>query len=1275
VVSPTALSSRDQVELQALPQLPDSHETRRRFIEIYSRGLQAQGTPRIQAETMAAVAYERARNNIKRPTPLLSGVAKVLKATESIPSGFVSGFLGAGPRTANPWDYIASLPHQVAAGYHEAGAALHGGAGFGEYIADAHPNNAFLTEHAGSIGFGLSLLFDPTMYLSFGATTASKIEANALLAQEARRSMRQAQRVLSRRGGWYNNGTVMKKYTDPIELAEAIHVAEGRPQTLGQALDLRKGVGLQYKTEARAFQHGVRSAIAGYALPTAVRGGRGARFAGLEIPGTARAGEVLGQQTRRIVREAPLGSFTGRVTRGFITSPEMKVMGDDKLRALAMSEMATFRASLQRARVEAEDIGTSMARATRDIGAPTEAPIIQGTGLEAPPGGPITKTRRQQLMASPVIRQEAMPELKFTVQSQGALNELYDALKGEHRFDTDQFDQFLTQFEEAIHPSFSTKDFKDMAPADPEAAMKAVGDLAEWATSIPATPKALRNVDKLINRLYRSIGGDLTVKQLKSLAAPRTTTAADFLTQRVKEGEAVVGKGEPLTAEETAQLRAPEKTLADYMKPRVVGIKGGTAEENALIREVYKRAQEQIELSKQYRIPQRNTYDLWRSVQRETTDPVEAIAHFWFANQVRVRAREFIDRITEDPLFSRKLAKNDEIPEGYTVFYNYNNQRYAVVSPVANALEELKSPAALDHSTSSVFKLLNLPQNYWKQFATSPNPSFHVMNFLGAMWNNFFNGVYNPADYIKALAEVYRSHIEEAALRGQPRVMGRRVKSTARTRESLQLMREARVRGATSETSSIFAELAQGVGERREMVSELPPSVRERLEDLVKPRRGEKPYRYGTRQLRRGTAAALTATGNPIGVALLAPEIARAGTKLGRTIEDIVRLAPFMKAAKDPLLKGYLEHFGPILVPENIHPSFTKADQSVMYDIGAEISKYFQFDYSDLTNFERRVAKTIFPFYTFYRKNFVLQAKLMAQAPRGTVGALRFINYMNQNNDISDPMRQLLPEYFDQLEAFQIPVPNGIRGKLGLPVGQPLFLNPKLPFLALNMMPPLWDVFSDTGQPTSNKVLGVFAPMLGSIGPYAPLPIPGMKTMLEAITGEQLGLNRTMDFQRAQSNDWRNSWVPAPSWVKYMPAPVRDFLGIFPWGQTAKNKQGNWIMTATGQYFLGEMTTPFVTNLGQTIPIAGSDPGKARADMVSWLTGVRLIPVDMLRIHRAWAYRLQSLLESRQADLKDRGLNLDPEDMQSLRRVRLLVKSIERAWDAKQRELYPDKEP
>lgn len=1148
---------------------------RDKYIAQYTRELMRMGMDQGSAQASAEIAFQRTAQHLNRPSPFLKVLGKVLSAPAEVVSGFASGYLSKMPtHSNNPWDFIKSAPSQAVAGYHEAGTALHENKQFGDYMAAAHPDTP------GWASFGASAVFDPVMYLSFGATAGSKLAARGALEFTARDAMRRANNIIAKDGMYF--GT---KYNDPIELMQAIREADGMPMDLPQALDQLRASGMEYKGTMRRLRSHTSSqgiiapsparVLGAYVLPTGVRGGRGIRFAGMEIPGSAAATNALRQRMQADISErlAKGNPLTSGLLVGFTTNSPLRAIGEDTLRVLALSEMRSFQTELQGAKMEAQKFAREAAKG--------------GTGKFIPP-----KERFGALEEAPLINMMAV--------------------KGE----------------------------RALEPGDVVAISK---------------PQGAHEVGMVMER-----NGDGTF-QVRYESGYEGGVHGDQLTHLPDRNE----------------MRAAPRP--SKLTPAV----------QSLVHQVHDRVAKEIEMAKAVKYPERDTQELWAKISSQTDDPVEALGVFAFQNQVRVRSRQFVQRILENPLYARKIeSKGAEhvvdraIPEGYKPYYDQaTRQHYAVLGEMHDALDNLVNPQFLDKSIKHVMDLLGMPQLYWKQFATSANPSFHVMNFLGAVWNNLYASVFSPANYVHALTAVYRSRMEEAAAAGAERHLGRSTvapKGVFKSSEDILSLRkaahaeysEAKVRGATSDTASIFAEIKQGIERGKgPFIDEAPASVQARLESIYKRGPRESRKKYTLKQARRGAAVGMLATGNPVGVALLAPEAARAGRVLGTAIEDIVRLAPFMKAAHDPVLARYLDSFGPITVPGMHHPGFSKEVQVAMYDIGAMESKHFQFDYSDLTEFERKISKTWFPFYTFYRKNFVLQAQLIGQAPRGIAGAQSAMNYMNENGDVSNAMAQMLPEYFDQIGAFQVPVPQGVRKKLGLPSDQPLFLNPKLPFMSLNLMPPLWDVFRDTGQPTPQKVGQVLAPIIGSIGPLAPVPIPGAKIILEAMVGEQLGLNKTLDYQRASSNDFRNSWVPAPSWVGYLPGPVRDFMGIFPWGKTAKTDKG-YLMQATGQYVLNQLATPFVTNLGQSIPVGGQDQGKSRADLVSWMTGVRLIPLDVMRMHRSWGYRMKSMLEARRNDLKDQGLELSPEDMQSLRMVRAQLKVIERSWDARQAALY-----
>lgn len=694
---------------------------------------------------------------------------------------------------------------------------------------------------------------------------------------------------------------------------------------------------------------------------------------------------------------------------------------------------------------------------------------------------------------------------------------------------------------------------------------------------------------------------------------------------------------------------------------------------------------------------------VWDTLSKGYEDPVNAAARYLTHVAMRGITKDLEKSILEDPRFAFRMAGRNitsetkdflkRAPMGYQQ-YQHGSRSYAVVDAVADALHEMRNDVFVHHQFENALNALNWTQNWWKIYATVPNPSFHLMNFAGAVWNNILAGVYNPMDYTKAGMALYRSRLELAAEEGRKTALApiralrkQAPKSTAKGRTAQELVHQAEIRGGLGRSSFIWAESEKMLGndlftvdprKGLQKLYKIPEDLRAPTHRIVT-REGEMipkgpripaPAKFAVRRTRQATAVALAATGNPLAVIAAAPEFARVGRRLGGTIEDLVRLTPFMKYSDSRYYKQALEAFGPVQFYGNLVTGFTKKHQRAMYDIGASISREFQFDYTNLTQFERWIAKTIFPFYTFYRKNFTLQARELIKQPGKLDTTLSLMNFIeDEGGQELGPFGDILPAYFDNLAAFQVPVPKVVREHLGLPADSPLFINPKLPFVSLNMFPPFWQLFQDTDTPTAQKMGAVMAPILGAWGPMSGFPgiIPGNKIFIEATVNRNLGLNRPIDLQRARSADERENFVPAPGWAKWLPEGISGHFGIF-----YSEKRHALVMHATPKYVLEQFAGPFINNFGQAVPVSTSetDIGAARADAVSWMTGLRLMPADMLKMNRNYFYHMQDLLESKRAELRERGEELSPEDDELLDDVRRGLKRIEKAWDQREEELY-----
>lgn len=1510
----------------------------------------------------------------------LAEVAHVLGAIEATGAGLMGGT--AKYREEHHYkgkllDYVSHpsrVYKELGAGFSEVPRAVATDKSYQQVLKETSDPNSLTHRFAMPIGLGMAVLFDPTTYLSFGATSVSKTAAYHIIAENDK-----AVSVAVRKFMTDNMGKTITGPHGPMTVnwhnlseIESMHkIQHGGAFTLGDALEQLKYQGLNQKDVIRrtkmftdpktdiTAKATIRQRAGAHLLPTNVQGGRGMRFAGMEVPGTV----ALGSKISGIARAGVAGdSAFGKVSEAFgealIPDHAARHVMQDSKRASSAVESARIRSTLQKTQT---DIGRTIREMQRPImdAVPDDEMDNVLHSLAPDAAGPISGAKPQRVLVRPEARR-------------GILDMTDDSLDG-------------------------------------------------------------------------------------------------------------------------AQLK----------------LKGN----------INRAVEAQIEGAVKVGLPRSGVTKLWTDLAKHYDDPLRALAEFTFKSTARSLGKQWVKEIVEDPRFAipmkpilepqqvekavkaaeaGKLPKKgvtvhpgmlDEAPAGYSEFA-MGNQRWAVHDSMIDAVRDLTNPTRLDGGLRRGFKQMNIVQDWWKLYATSPNPAFHVMNMLGAMWNNALAHVYNPGDYFDAVSYLYRGRKEEAAQQGAKFGLLRQVpKSTVEGRQAQTLLSEAEARSGLGRSSFLFGDVTRGhftpsqlamsdtpldkdspmfqqfaeggmasgknfvssqltpVGGFREAPSVIHTQVQQaatheaipapielvhpaaipdpteplteaqkktigavfsrhfhgamsgqglmptvenvaylhqlesaldpavsgmtldnilgelkvgKVEGLMTPgakfpdnwdefhdsviadltrltketktqyipprfpsesfktpgeltspghiaplyrpsseqiesgnkffqvvidkgdtskiyvggiedtqedvlqrwgvehpedpmtwmthevgmgtfnadgsindikvsedlgedvaraakakaeevyakvsdkrvaRRppsisdlaGDKPYMHYFRvyqdpknpdfviagmpshdhsdvladlglnpaemrswhqgtgtfdpdtgkiynvgivrtgnddwehpsivpeneqelserataaareiygetgaktvsqvvpeqlvtkgKLRKGAIArtygvtiprkiagtALLATGNPIGFMAFMPEAARAGRRLAGTIEDMVRLAPFLKYSENKQIAAVLREYGPInsAMMGIDYKGFSKADQQTMYDIGANVSRMFQFDYSNLTNFERYVAKSVFPFWTYYKNNLALQVQQIAKQPRLFGIALKTMNYINDNgeNYSMGPWEEILPAYFQNLMAFQVPVPNGVRKQLGLPANMPLFLNPKMPFLSINLIPNLWDILRDPSQTTPQKLREVVAPLAGAWGPFSafPLGVPGTKILLEAGTGYNLGLDRPIDWRRVESGDTQEAYTQAPSYMKYIPDQLNKYFGLF------KDPKTNQLMISqTSKYIVEQMTTPFINNLGSSVPFQGGseeDVQRQKADLVSWMTGVRLIPADVLRLNRNAAYSLLNTLEAKQDRLKSRGQYMNANDLELLYLVRADLKGIEATWDARE---------
>lgn len=133
----------------------------------------------------------------------------------------------------------------------------------------------------------------------------------------------------------------------------------------------------------------------------------------------------------------------------------------------------------------------------------------------------------------------------------------------------------------------------------------------------------------------------------------------------------------------------------------------------------------------------------------------------------------------------------------------------------------------------------------------------------------------------------------------------------------------------------------------------------------------------------------------------------------------------------------------------------------------AESVNKFLFDYSDLTEFEKRFMKRIIPYYTFLRKNSALQLQTLIENPKKYYYIAKV---MGAANSMVNPEDKMNNAFVNDFAVDWIQLPWNVTNPQGRK--EPVLLNPGLPFMDLNRIPnPLQPVSTLTSLFTQSNPL------------------------------------------------------------------------------------------------------------------------------------------------------------------------------------------------------------
>lgn len=242
----------------------------------------------------------------------------------------------------------------------------------------------------------------------------------------------------------------------------------------------------------------------------------------------------------------------------------------------------------------------------------------------------------------------------------------------------------------------------------------------------------------------------------------------------------------------------------------------------------------------------------------------------------------------------------------------------------------------------------------------------------------------------------------------------------------------------------------------------------------------------------------------------------------------------------------------------------------------------FHFNYDDLSNFERGVARRFVPFWTWTSRNLPLQIEMMFRNP---VAYERYLQ-LKHNIELHTSEEDIVPSYFGEIGAIRLPFDTQ---------GAQAYLAPDLPFLKV-------------GQQAT------------SVQDAAASLSPIIKTPIELWAGKQF----------FSDIPFKPGLFPAPTAF----IPFTDTLSRF--GLAKKSRTGQWLMSEKTAYTI-EQALPILGRMRRLAPNEEKYQSRQAATWLSYVFGIGVRANTESQQYGEIARRAGAL-KSKVAELQSMGL-------------------------------------
>lgn len=447
----------------------------------------------------------------------------------------------------------------------------------------------------------------------------------------------------------------------------------------------------------------------------------------------------------------------------------------------------------------------------------------------------------------------------------------------------------------------------------------------------------------------------------------------------------------------------------------------------------------------------------------ETTEEmVELAKQAKSQGRVKSGTMEFVPVTKVDNRIIQNLLKDSA--------YNLKNNTYLIPRPIADALHELDNFTYNPTRAGQYLRTYDAIMSKWKKTVTVYNSGYHARNMFSDFFMNVAAGVANPHRYDQALrviTERFNHNIDDAlgSLEGAP------FRKIAKSK-----IAHIKINGELVKADDVWRLYAQYSGAKTGQIRALLTNTFE--------------------------TAALGASKR----SRLAARI----TRMSEGREDMMRLAHFIdyfdKTAKSKGIRIYENGF------------LTGEARKLSREVGDRV-RYYNLDYGLKTEFERKFASRVIPFYTFLRRNLTLQAQLLLTKP-GVIAAYPKYQQLFQGL-IGDPQEDdsttLIPQWIQR--SFPWLIETESRRQSG-PIGQLLKMfgidegggavvmpmENTLPVGTLNQLNPILQPLTQGQNPGMQGVSDLFREQLSAVAPSIRVPFE-VATGQNMFTGSEINGN------------------------------------------------------------------------------------------------------------------------------------------------------------------------